>query len=317
VSSLLDACRKSVCLAFISQPLLWRQKGMVLIMKKAAIILAIIFALSFTGFLVSVFAYGPFYFSDMSFHIVPKGYKEGQNNADYEFGKDEKYSNINLNVESARTILKPSNDGVTRVSYRNSDSDSGLKVEVKNNSLNIEEESGWGFFGWGWFGEHRELMVEIPEKDYEKISLKISSGSIHTEFSNIKCGKLSVSATSGEVKINGIKTDKYSANCASGSLNLNGMSGEGDVNVSSGEVTVRYDEWDSSLKIKVTSGSANFYLPPNSGLKVESKVASGEIKYRLSENSGNLDTVEGVAIGGDNTQDVNISVASGEVNFHN
>jgi len=278
-------------------------------MKKLTIILTLTFFISLICFIISVILTTGFS-TNLNFGILLREFDGGDVN--YHFIDD--YSNIELRVTSAKTIIKPSTDANTRIDYKNRNNPTTLEAEVTNNTLQIQER--WGISFINWFTGHSELIIQIPEKDYNDISLRISSGSIVTENILVDCQNFSIKISSGNMKINGITFEEYTLNCSSGSVTLDNVSGKGDVKVSSGSVTLNYVEWNDSLNVKVSSGNVNFNLPEDAGMKVDGRVTSGSVKYNLGGNSGKLSTVSGARFGGENVQDVNVSVSSGSVNFN-
>jgi len=282
-------------------------------MKKLAIILTISFFMSTAGFAVSVIATSGFN-KAIHFGIVPATADDGEN-AHHEFA--DTYSTIFVGATSAKVVIKQSNDNITRIDYINANKKGRLEAKIENEHLHIKEEFETRFVFFGNFNTARsELTIQLPQKEYEIITLKLTSGSIAAESLEISTFMLDIALTSGNVNISGITFDEYSVNTTSGSVKLDNASGKGNVELTSGDVTVRYREWNDFLNVEVTSGTVNIELPQDSGIKVDSKVTSGGARYDLGGESGRFTTVKGASFGGENIQDVNIRVTSGSVKFY-
>jgi len=297
--------------------------------KKVTLIFAATFLLSTLGFIVSVILTTGFN-SGIFFGIVPGG-AEPQN--EY-LELSEEYFNININVSSSKSVIKPSRDNVTRISYKAENIPTTLEARVENDELYIREKWKLSFFNLFSLHDGGQLTIEIPEKEYNEILLRIASGSLDTRGISLECRELNVQASSGkmnisgiacemlsakissgEIEIDGVDFSEYTIACSSGRVTVNNASGRGDVQVSSGDVTVNYADWNDYLNVMVSSGNVKLNLPPNAGMKVNGRILSGSVRYSLGEDSGKLGTSSGARFGGDNVQEVDISVSSGNVMF--
>lgn len=209
---------------------------------------------------------------------------------------DETYQNIEIGVISARTSIKISPDGVTRVNYRNGGDRISFTAHISGNTLIIKEQIIWSLFNWGSV-RTSTLDIEIPEAVYNNISLSLVSGNIRGELP---------------------ETDSFAISVVSGNINIGGLSGSGDVNVVSGKADLDFAEWNSSLKIDIVSGSVNIRLPRGSGANVDFSRISGSFKWTLDNDSGSLTrSASGVSLGGENRQGVNVDMTSGSVSITN
>jgi hypothetical protein len=279
--------------------------------KRLSGILAITFFVSVAGFIVSAMLTTGIGFNSY-FSIAPLF---ADSVGDSEFTFTESYSDISVIVTSSNASIKPSADGVTRVFYTAESVPARLEAEIRNDTLYVRERWSGALISFGWFGATSSLIIEIPEKDYNNISLTLTSGRLNTDTLELNCQSLDLKITSGNLSVTGITPQEYSVICTSGVLNLHNAAGSGNVRVTSGNVTIDYDDWNDSLKVSVTSGGLTFKLPEDSGIRAESRVTSGTVRYSLGEESGRLTTVSGGNFGGGNVQDVEIRVTSGSVAF--
>jgi DUF4097 and DUF4098 domain-containing protein YvlB len=229
----------------------------------------------------------------------------GRNNggdADFEFPESESYSNISIFVTSSEAVIRPSQDGITRVIYTTMGVSANIEAEIKDDTLHVRER--WvrtiGIFS---IRNSSKLIIEVPEAAYNNISLSITSGSLDTRGVNLECNSINMKITSGRMNVGGITAEDYSINCTSGNLTFDNASGKGNVRVTSGSVTVNYDDWNDSLTVNVTSGNLTFNLPAGAGMNLDSRVTSGRVG----------DNLTGIR---DNIQDVNVRLTSGSVRFN-
>ncbi|MCL1866982.1 MAG: DUF4097 domain-containing protein [Oscillospiraceae bacterium] len=281
-------------------------------MKKSAIILAVTFVISTTLFFLSVILTTGFDRNSYFAVVLNSHYRAEDVYREFE----ESFSNISIEISSGKATIKPSADAVTRVTYTAAGIPANIETEVKNDTLYVKEKWVLTLMIWTLFDDS-ELVIEIPEKDYNDISLSVSSGSLNTQGLVVETSTLRTRISSGIMDINGISCTEYSTKCSSGSMTLSGVSGKGDVQVSSGKVTVNYAEWNDSLNAKVSSGSLTFNVPEDAGVNMDCKVTSGSARYDLNGNSGSFGTVRGAKFGGENVQDVTVRVSSGKIAINN
>jgi hypothetical protein len=282
-------------------------------LKKIVLILGITFlASSVLFFVTTIFTTG---FSE-GFHFAIVERAGGDEDFYHEFSETEEYSSIELRVTSARTIVRPSSDGITRIYYKSGGGLRHFEAGVRNNVLYIRERLLKAFvIDWSTT-KNGELTIEIPQKDYDAILLNFTSGSLDISDIDISCRTLDIGMTSGRLNISGITSSEHTIRATSGDLEFDGAYGKGEVRISSGNVAVKYAEWNDSLNVRVTSGNVDIYLPEDSGLQMNSRVTSGKISYKLGENSGNVGAISGVKLGGENVQTVEVNMTSGNVRFH-
>jgi hypothetical protein len=288
-------------------------------LTKATIALAVVFAVATAGFIATTVATTGFN-SDMNWGFVFDWDWDWDTNAvggdrTVEFAEEEVFSNLDLRVTSAATVIRQSADGVTRVSLTASGNRVSLEAEIRGGTLFVDTR--WArTIGFQWnFGSRTELTIELPERQYEQISIRMTSGSVDTRSMSIDCDVLNVRVTSGKVHFTGTVASEFSVDNTSGSITLQGVSGRGNVKLTSGDVTLHYADWNDSLRVRATSGNFEAHLPEGSGIRVNSRVTSGRADYRFGGESGRFDRVSNARFGGDNVQDVEINLTSGNVRF--
>ncbi|MGN1111536.1 MAG: DUF4097 family beta strand repeat-containing protein [Oscillospiraceae bacterium] len=148
------------------------------------------------------------------------------------------------------------------------------------------------------------------------VNVKSASGNINIANPSDGAAKsLKISAASGNITAD-YKAEKYAVNSVSGNTKYSGAVGEGDINVTSGTVTVDYAEWNGDLKVKAVSGSVNVNLPADSGVNVKFDGVSGTVRTDLGNEKGkfiSLGKGTNGEFGGSNKHTAEISLVSGTV----
>lgn len=152
---------------------------------------------------------------------------------------------------------------------------------------------------------------------FENIKVKTASGSVTVENPTDKAAKrVEVAAASGNVTVKGYKAEKFSISSISGKTEYLGASGDGDINVTSGNINVEYADWSGDLKIGAVSGKVNVTFPKDSGVNVKFDGVSGLVKTDLGGEAGrfmNLGKGTNGEFGGSNKHNVTVNLVSGTV----
>lgn len=151
---------------------------------------------------------------------------------------------------------------------------------------------------------------------FGEVNVKSASGNINiTNPSDGAAKSLKISAASGNITAD-YKAEKYAVNSVSGNTKYSGAVGEGDINVTSGTITVDYAEWNGDLKVKAVSGNVNVNLPTDSGVNVKFDGVSGTVRTDLGNEKGkfiSLGKGTNGEFGGSNKHTAEISLVSGTV----
>ena len=151
---------------------------------------------------------------------------------------------------------------------------------------------------------------------FGEVNVKSASGNINiTNPSGGAAKSLKISAASGNITAD-YKAEKYAVNSVSGNTKYSGAVGEGNINVTSGTITVDYAEWNGDLKVKAVSGNVNVNLPADSGVNVKFDGVSGTVRTDLGNERGkfiSLGKGTNGEFGGSNKHTAEISLVSGTV----
>lgn len=152
---------------------------------------------------------------------------------------------------------------------------------------------------------------------FPNVKIKTASGKVTLENpTGNKAVSVDIAAASGEVTVRGYSTEKYKISSASGKTVYTNAAGDGEINVTSGNIEVDYSDWSGDLKIGAVSGNVKVTLPKDSGINVKFDGVSGMVKTDLGGEPGrfmNLGKGTNGEFGGSNKHNVAVNLISGTV----
>ena len=227
-----------------------------------------------------------------------------------------------------------------------------VNINYKDETILIKEgKKKIGFFFLGFGSKSSNLDVYLPDKEFEEVSVKLSSGKASLEKINsnkinvkVSSGKIDISkiisqnikinvlsgsvlmndvkttsldceVTSGKIEINSIYTDILNASVKSGKINIDGSAKKMDLKTTSGKIAVCNDVLPEKLDAKVTSGRIDIAIPENEGFEVSYSLSSGSFKsdFDLYSNMSSLDKKNGEGKYKNGGNKFNFQVTSGKI----
>ena len=227
-------------------------------------------------------------------------FRHDDSNVSYDFEKGKTYtadfdaeglSDIKIGLASCKAAVSCTDTGRINIAYTSGNAPVEFKAELKDGVLDISEKIRLSIFALGSI-KNAELNVELPRALYNSLDIDLASGGV----------------TARELKLGDLK-----ANLASGSLDLELFAERLDLNVASGNASVKNitDESADNIVINVASGTVE--LNGFGSDRTKAALASG--KVTLSGISG---SVKGEIMSGTLTlgysewnDDLSIELASG------
>jgi len=212
---------------------------------------------------------------------------------------EEALDNITINWRSGNlNIYKAEDSNIRIVQKSNYDLKENQLVQVStdNNTLTLTEGNySFGFFIFGFGLRSSDVDLYLPEKTYDSITLKLTSGDItagninsknidcnltsgRVNISNINVGNMNFKLTSGDIKSDNLICDKLTAQTTSGKIDISGSMKNLDLHVTSGGINADDEVLPDSLNAQTTSGNINISIPENDGFTAQYKVTSGNFK---------------------------------------
>lgn len=249
--------------------------------------------------------------------------------------------NLYLETSSSEVILKKAagKDFISVAYYENEDitfdfidtgdTDGTLKI-IEN------DKSKWFDMIFMFDFQDTPLIVEIPEDEWEEITVSTSSGDVYID--EISCRELNANTSSGEIKANNlialkealfdtssgdinisnISSDCVSVDTSSGETHISDITSLADMNIesSSGDISIKNSHLTNQIAINTSSGETeisnvstkNMILNSHSG-DVEFSRADA-MYYKIETSSGEI---FGTIKGDDNTVSFITDTSSGDV----
>lgn len=227
-----------------------------------------------------------------------------------------------------------------------------VNINFKDETISIKEgKKKIGFFFLGFGSKSTNLDVYLPDKEFEEVSVKLSSGKANLEkiksnkinmkvssgridiskiisqniktnvssgsihMNDVKTSFLDCEVTSGKIEMNSLYTDILNASVKSGKINIDGSVKQMDLKTTSGKIVVGNNVLPERLDAKVTSGSVDIAIPENEGFEVSYSLSSGSFKsdFNLYSNMSSLDKKNGEGKYKNGGNKFNFQVTSGKI----
>lgn len=184
------------------------------------------------------------------------------------------------------------------------------------------------------FGGSR-LDIIVPPQVYNSLEVNMGSGSLEIvninaasnsfylgsgsmSFSNgndFTSDSLAVDMGSGYIQMNGVKTNEYAIDVGSGKYEIFGLSGDGSIEMGSGNGTVGFDTFNGDCDVSVGSGTLGIYVPSGASMKIGTDIGSGSVYVDTAEHNSKLRDGDSVTMGG-GEYEMFVDLNSGRVNIY-
>ncbi len=270
--------------------------------------------------------------------------------------ESEKVSKLRINTTSAETrICCDESADEIRVNFVTNRFGTIFSAEIENDELVVDETCFGFFFLFFWQNGENRLEITLPKAEYEKMTINTASGNVRvddlifedfnsssasgtseynifadnikafttsgkttiTNCTDKKASSLSFDTTSGSHSISGFAADSFHIGSTSGKVVADGLSGEGDIDLTSGVIEVTYAEWDGDLDIDITSGTCKVNLPAGAGVDAKVDALSGGMSIKSSDGTSlSLSKEDSATVGGENRHKITADLTSGSVNIN-
>lgn len=228
---------------------------------------------------------------------------------------EEDFNNINIYASSANISFKLSNDNKCNVEIID-DEKISYNTNVQNNTLNIEynDDENFHFFYFGINFSSPKITVSLPKRDYEKLNIKSSSGSINIP-DNFIFSNADIISTSGDITYFADTSYDLIAKSTSGdvsienihSQNINASSTSGDINIFSSNI---------SDHLEANSTSGDVFLSDISSFSISAECISGDVMLKnvMTADDINAETTSGdIDIINSDANNLYLSSTSGDI----
>lgn len=258
------------------------------------------------------------------------------------------FNKIKAQTSSYDLYITPWNESYASIEVDESIKDR-VVVRLNGDTLDISTKYSFDFFNWFKFGEYdfdewlqhlfsgdlfegARVTVYVPEKTYEKLELTSTSGSITSEYvaanevklkltsgsveyiqpTEHKANKIELRETSGSATLRNAFTDEYDVRLTSGVAYIYSLTGNGRIDLTSGNVEAVMAELNGDCTLKTTSGNIELTIPEYSSARIEPSITSGKLYVNVGGIDEYLDDRENVKIGS-GTYTISARMTSGKI----
>jgi lia operon protein LiaG len=157
--------------------------------------------------------------------------------------------------------------------------------------------------------------VEISDQILSELSVETSSGTIRLH--SVRAATVTVASSSGDQMAEGMTAGYSQMTSSSGEIRVEDLQGGAKVESSSGDITLRYGEFDSDLEVRSSSGDVELYLTEKAEFQVEARASSGDIDcafpVTLNEADSEIRSNRLCGTVGEGTHRVSVRTSSGDI----
>lgn len=273
-------------------------------------------------------------------------------NSAFTAAESEAVTELEIGTTSATTdIFYDDSVSEIQVKFETNRPGTVFSAKIDNNRLVVNEGS-YGFFTWFGSWSQNRLEIRLPKEEYEEMAINTTSGVVKIDnliFDNFnststsgtseynifadslkafttsgkttitnctdrKSSSLNFDTTSGTHTISGFSSERFHLGATSGKITANGLSGEGDIQLTSGKIEANYSEWNDDLDVNVTSGTCIINLPEGSNVSARVEALSGKMTINKSDGTKmTLSKGDSVSPSGENCHEIKADITSGAV----
>ncbi len=275
-------------------------------MKTAAVIKVIVWsvvALLLVGLFLSIhFTVGP----DFT-NILP-----GWNGAEMKVLREQSFpvdniDSIDLKWSSGTVYVLPTDGNqiiVTEKANRELAESEMLQITIENGKINMEQGTRISRFFIFSFGYSQVNEIRLPEKQYNELKTRMSSGKLVVD--RLNSNRVNVGLTSGLVELIAVQADDVLVDMTSGKVDIEGNFDDIFVEATSGVVNIESEQAPTAIFVDITSGKTVISIPENDGFTLGKNITSGTFesdfeiddfgrykdgknKYRINMTSGTVE----------------------------
>ena len=162
--------------------------------------------------------------------------------------EDEPFTTIEVVSDNAAVEIIPTDSSTTTVEYigeKRKNEKYEFSADVKNDTLTVEfKEKGWGFLRFGFSFPKIELLIKVPENEYDMVKVKNNNGKIKAEKLDAK--NISFETDNGSIEMKNVDAVTTNVESDNGKIILDQVHGEIIGKTDNGRIMLVTDEFGSS-----------------------------------------------------------------------
>ena len=194
---------------------------------------------------------------------------------------DEPFTTIEVNSDNAAVEIIPTDSSTTTVEYigeKRKNEKYEFSADVKNDTLTVVfKEKGWGFLRFGFSFSKMELLIKVPENDYDKIKVKNNNGKIKAE--NMDAKHISFETDNGNIEMKNINAVTTNVQSDNGRIILEHVNGEIIGETDNGRIMLVTNTLDRPIDLATDNGRIEIMATtePTNGI-IDVKTDNGKIE---------------------------------------
>lgn len=193
--------------------------------------------------------------------------------------KDESFNAINILSDNATVEIIPTDNTTTTIEYigkKRKNAKFDFDAKVNNETLTVKfKEKGWNFFRFDSFTK-MELLVKVPEEQYDLIKIKNNNGRIKME--NLVVKDISLETDNGNIELKNVDAVSTNVQSNNGKIVLEQVNGEIIGKTDNGRIMLVTKTLERPIDLSTDNGRIEITTttePTNA--KIDAKTDNGRI----------------------------------------
>lgn len=153
----------------------------------------------------------------------------------------------------------------------------------------------------------------LDRMNFDSLKVATSSGNIEAE-STVSAKKLEAGVEAGNIEISTLEADSYSIKTTSGNITVDSVKGEGDIEVTSGDIYICYSAITGKCSLRSVSGDITAAIGIGQGLRLSASCVVGNISSDFALDYSSSGGTKAFGSFGDSPDaELDISTVSGDI----
>ncbi|WP_172369149.1 DUF4097 family beta strand repeat-containing protein [Sporosarcina jiandibaonis] len=194
--------------------------------------------------------------------------------------EDEYFTTIDVLSDNAAVEIIPTDSSITTVEYvgkKRKNAKFDFNAVVSNKTLTVEfKEKRWNFLRFDLSFSKMELLVKVPEKQYELIKIKSNNGKIKAE--NLEVKDISFETDNGSIELKNVDAVSTNIQSNNGKIMLEQVDGEIIGKTDNGRIMLATNDLDRPIDLATANGRIEIMTEnePTNGI-IDVKTDNGKI----------------------------------------
>lgn len=227
---------------------------------------------------------------------------------------DESFETIYLETDTADVTVKLSNDDSCRVECFESEKQIHT-VEVIDGRLYVRSNDQRKWYEYiGFSFNQTKITVYLNQADYEKLSVKCSTGDLSVE-NGLSFDSIDARTSTGNIQCNACVASDIRLCTSTGSISLAGTSmGSLEISVSTGNVSIKNTSCTGNIDIEGTTSRISLRDVVCNSLEISSETGDVVLKNTVAQNCFDIETDTGdVIFRVCDAEEINVETDTGDV----